>query len=147
MPFDSVNLQPYQNILLGAADLLEREGWTQEIYGRYGDSKCAVGALIAAAGTQVRTGDNVIRLGPEDSDSAFDEAVIALNHTIYKRFRSNHLDEALDFIYNWNDVVSRRGSHVVRKLREAAFRGILCTPAIVRASSLMPIKPWVPITV
>ncbi len=86
-----------RDVLLGAADSLERDGWMQNGYGRAGGPRCVSGALKTAAGYE----------GAVATLDAYRTMVEALG------LGFPHLCE-------WNDAPERTQAEVVAKLREVA---------------------------
>ena len=91
-------LKPWQRLLLDAADLLEKYGWCQGSYHNRQHQFCMVGAVWAAAKTEVL-------------NTAVKEA-------------SNHLIEITGpDITGWNDRPERTREEIIAALRKAADAG------------------------
>lgn len=88
-----------KEILLGAADLLERDGWCQLEYQDFSGSRCVVGALSKVLDVDI------------DSWEGSDEDI-----EIRTLIRG---DEILDLTF-WNDNMVRTAEEVIAKLREVA---------------------------
>lgn len=98
------------DVLLAAAELLEKPGaWTQNTFG-LGDCYCVRSAISAAAGQPYRSAGD----GP---------AELALAKTLpgFDTTRDGDLfGHSGSVIVRWNDATERTQSEVVAKLREAA---------------------------
>jgi len=106
-----VKLEPWQKILLKAADLLERQGWCQEKLTDRG-SHCTIGALQRVAfGTALSSEWDKLSSLVRDS----------INYKSYMIACTN-LSTAIDepSIWDWNDNCETTASLVVSTLRKVA---------------------------
>ncbi|SRR5258708_3522115 len=94
------SLEPWQKVLLDAADLIERRGLAKGAFVRNGEALCVMGAVLMA-----RYG--YLALGRDDPD---ERAACDI-------FRK-HIN--VSDITDWNDVPSRTKAEVVGALRGAA---------------------------
>ncbi len=93
-----VKLEPWRQMLLDAADLLERDGWCQQAYQDGDGHHCALGALDAVVGmAELKTIDWV----------AFSKA-------------NERLFGAVGQITHWNDARGRTAEEVISTLRKIA---------------------------
>jgi arginine/ornithine N-succinyltransferase beta subunit len=84
--------------LRAAADVLERDGWTQRNYVDRGGCRCMIGALAAATREDLRTW-NTVRV---------DAGRKAMRDFLHQNLAS------------WNDAEGRTAAEVTAALREAA---------------------------
>ena len=97
MPFDGTEIGTAE-LLLAAADLIEREGWTQGTY-RDDSGFCLIGALCAVCGRPA-DGDTLAMVGARFLPVLdFDEMAKA---------------------WDWNDYRNRTQRQVTKRLRAAA---------------------------
>lgn len=100
-PEIEITLEPWQKILLDAADILEKKGWVRSHYHHAGRS-CAIGAIaIATSGNA-----NGTHIGTVAGKTA--------------------VGELMDYIGNipyWNDHVAKDGKEVIATLRAVATKG------------------------
>lgn len=96
-----IKLEPWQEILLRAADILEEHGWVQGQIGYDGEGYCAFGAMIKALAT-------VNHMGLDDAMMKLGNAVATIG---------SPFDSA---IFRWNDREDRTKEQVISKMREVA---------------------------
>lgn len=92
--------EPWQELLLKAADILEEKGWIQGALGFEKKGYCAFGAMLSAC---LKGNDNL--------DEATEKFANALNPNAV------HHDSA---IFQWNDGTGQTKENVVSKMREVA---------------------------
>lgn len=87
-----------------AADVLERDGWTQGAFHSLDGCHCAAGALELAVG---------LRVNDEAHDERYIDAV---------RWLGNHVDVRPTSlaVFAWNDTPGRTADEVIAALRAAA---------------------------
>lgn len=96
-----IQLEPWQQILLKAADILETHGWCQKSFGDYHHGFCAIGAIRAVT---AQPWDKVGITDPDGRRAAM---------KLYRNIRGQTI--AL-----WNDTYGRTKEEVIAKLREVA---------------------------
>lgn len=97
-----IKLEPWQEILLKAADILEEKGWIQGSLGFDSKGYCAFGAMLTACSA-----------GNFGLDKATEKMSNALNNNSTLHFH----DSA---IFQWNDGTGQTKENVVSKMREVA---------------------------
>ena len=95
------------DVLERAADLIGRNGWTQDAFGEPGGCHCVRGAIAEIAGIDPRESRH-------DAETVLAEHI--LGHPIPR------LSCAGSVLVRWNDTPGRTQSEVVAKLREAAAK-------------------------
>lgn len=103
-PETEIKIEPWQKILLDAANILEEKGWIQRERSR-GTNYCMLGAIEVATYGRIRC----FLRSWDDHDPVLREAV-------------NHVQNSLDGLapWIWNDAESRTKEQVIAKLREVA---------------------------
>ena len=91
------------DVLNGAADLLEREGWWQGDYRGPNGETCVDGALVRAVGQQ---------------PGGIMEGDVGLSYLAAVKVLRHHLGR--EFVSAWNDDPQRTKAEVVAALRAAA---------------------------
>lgn len=129
MPFDATPvtnaieaaLEPWQHILLSAADIMEKRGGCKGSLENYYGRVCALGALSAAAyGDPLAASQAAEYLEPS---TPFMKAVIALCHQIGAPTASLDYDPYIlpRHIAAWNNRESRPTTYIIATMREAAL--------------------------
>ena len=98
-------MTPVADVLNGAADLIERDGWTQHQYRGPNGEHCVTDALMRAAGTQ--PGDS----GAPGALVLYSSASLTLAVEVHE-----------GRLPIWNDEFGRTKAEVVAALRAAAER-------------------------
>lgn len=117
-PETEIKLEPWRQILLDAAKILETEGWTQGVYHSVGGRHCAVGAISKAT--------DALAKGAREEFDFFATKTVA-----YTTAKRNLLAEANRWavvrtcvVENWNDDVAKSAEEVISTMRKAANRGL-----------------------
>ena len=95
--------------LRAAADVLERDGWTQGDYHASDGCHCVVGAIEVATGYWT------------SSRPQHDLSVTARRETAVDVFEAV-LESPADTVFDWNDAPGRTAAEVIAALRAAADR-------------------------
>ncbi len=95
-----VKLEPWRQMLLDAADLLERDGWCQGAYQDDDGHHCALGALDAVFGSKT--------------------SFKAIDWSAYARVNERLQDAVGLQIVHWNDAKGRTAEEVISTLRKIA---------------------------
>jgi hypothetical protein len=102
-------VEPWRQLLLGAADLIEKKGWCREDFENHG-RYCAIGALNKVAGY------------PADPGLRFYDPTYSDARRKAEKILEKHLKlDDCDGVVEWNDGLNRNGKKIViQALREAA---------------------------
>jgi hypothetical protein len=101
-----------REVLLAAADHIERFGWQQRYFGTPGKPCCLLGAISVAAGN--RAGGHAVNSSSADAERAADRRIM-------QYLRSTH--RAIDLV-TWNDSPGRTAEEVIAALRGAAEEAV-----------------------
>jgi hypothetical protein len=123
-----IKLEPWQEILLKAADLLERKGWCQNQFERLG-SHCAVGAIGAAHNSKDNPVINYslpepvhqsVRILLEAVNNAERQKDMDARTAWQKLFGRIPATKLFSSVPEWNDEPERTKEEVVSIMRKAA---------------------------
>jgi hypothetical protein len=98
-----VKLEPWQQILIDAADIIEKHGWIKDRYHTV-HGYCAVGAIMKVGGYDVRRNQSIHGNLPPVVKDAMTQLQKNLGVSIPR----------------WNDGIGRTKEQVVAKLKEVA---------------------------
>ena len=121
VPATEIKLEPWQEILLHAVNLLERHGWVQHNYGSTYMGFCTIGAVETAGWALYRSyrrhlADGARMERPPSSAAAESRTASALGK-VRKAIQS-------DDIAGWNDHPCRDKYEVINLLRKVATDAI-----------------------
>src|SRR5437879_1675262 len=104
-PETEIKLEPWQELMLKAAVLLEEKGWIQNII-RNKNGFCAAGALFYSSAEPLKLVGELLR------KPIYTKAIEKLKEEVVKA--------GYDNVPDWNDARGRTKEQVIAKLREVA---------------------------
>lgn len=111
-----IKLEPWQEILLKAADVLEQRGWTRGKFSKSG-RVCAQGAINLASGFNADGGGDV---NPATANKASSQLLHYVRDNITYRSVSG-LPHKPCSIPDWNDNLVKRRHEIAAAMRHAAI--------------------------
>lgn len=109
-----VTTEPWRDLLLKAADIIEEKGWIKGSYHHSGGA-CAVGAIALAANL------DWVYLAEERSAGFQGPATEAVTHLLAQvNKRPGLFNRKYDNVQRWNDDTGRTKEEVVAAMRKAA---------------------------